>query len=298
MPPARIAATRRRRALARRIPSRAVRRANSPRPPRAAALAMTKAINSKLGQLEAVIERLLFPVLDEFAERGERPIAFSIDEPDDARTRVDAAIPRYVGARLEAIDLHLAEIFDERELVDGLEVIGKRVSTINATELQRVVGVSIREAAPEIASNIEAWRALNVSRIKSLAGQELVEITQLLESSELIGARVEVLRKAIEDRFSVTRSKAALLARDQTLTLNSQIAKARQQAVGISEYVWTTSGDERVRTFDDGNTDHSILDGKTFRWDTGADVGDGRMLNPGEDYQCRCTAFPVLAELA
>ncbi len=295
---ARITASRRRRALARRTPSRAVRRANSSRPPRAAALALSKIINARLVKLEAVIERLLFPVLERaFGERGERALVVSEPDEPEARTRVDARIPRFVSAKLEAIEVHLIEIFDETELDRALEIIGRRVSEHNASQLQRVIGIAIREADPGVAAQIEGFRAINVSRIKSLAGQELVEITQLLERTEAAGARVGTVAKEIRERFGVTKSKANLLARDQTLSLNAQIARVRQTNLGIESYVWTTAGDDRVRDGSEGDTDHASLDGQTFRWDTPPDVGDGRALHPGEDYQCRCTAFPVLPEL-
>jgi len=290
-----ITASRRRRALARGNPSRAVRRANSARPPRAAALAMSKELRRRLALFEAVIERLLFPALVEFEPT---PGATSAPDEPDARTRADARTPARVLARLSAIELHLADIFDERNLDNALDVIGKRVATANGVEIQRVIGIAIREADPGVAAFVDNWRAINVSRIKSLAGQELVEITQLLERAEPSGLRVEVLRKQIEERFGVTRSKADLLARDQTLTLNSQITKQRQTNVGIESYIWTTSGDDRVRGLDPkDSTDHASLDGTVHRWDNPPDVGDGRRLHPGEDYQCRCTAFPVLPEL-
>lgn len=247
---------------------------------------MTRDLNARLAKLEGVIERLLFPALEVFASEGERGVRSLPDDPD-ARTRADARIPTYISSKLSAIELHLIEIFDEGELDNALEVIGKRVSTKNARELARVIGISIREADPGVAAFLDNFRAINVSRIKSLAGRELVEITQILERSEATGARVEVLRGAIQERFSVTRSRAALLARDQTLTLNSQITRVRQQNAGIVEYIWTTSGDERVRD------EHDEREGKRFRWDTPPEDG-----HPGEPIQCRCTPYPVLPELA
>jgi len=249
---------------------------------------MAKLIRDRLTRLEKVIERLLFPVLGQFSPKVGSP-----DQP-----REDATLPRFVSARLEAIELHLIEIFDDVELDGALEVIGRRVSKKNGTELQRVVGIAIRQADQGIGAQLEGFRQINVQRIKSLAGQELVQITQLLQASEGQGLRVEVLRKQIQERFSVTKGKADLLARDQTLTLNAQIARNRQTNLGIESYVWTTSGDDRVRDGTAGPLDHAILDGETFRWDNAPDVGDGRRLHPGEDFQCRCTAFPVLPELA
>lgn len=303
-----IAVERRRRAQARvnkprRTPSRAVRQMNSVREPRAGALSVAKFHREKLTELEAVIERLLFPVLDRFLLPAGEGAETEPDNPD-ARTRVDAPptprriLPRYVSSKLEAIELHLSEIFDERELGNVLDKFGRRISKTNGDEIERLVGIDIRVADPGVAAQLDNFRAINVSRIKSLAGQELVEITQLLERSEATGIRVEVLRKEIQERFDVTKSKADLLARDQTLSLNAQITRTRQTNLGIQSYIWTTVGDDRVRSFDAGDdTDHAGLDGLTFRWDTPPDVGDGRTLHPGEDYQCRCTAFPVLEEL-
>lgn len=294
-----IAATRARRRIGRqRKPGRPKRRAQSARQPRAAALAMSRLVRSKLAEFEAVIERILFPVLDEVVPDAGRGRVTSERDEDTARTRVDAALPRRITTKLEAIEVHLAEIFDEDALALQLEEIGRRVSVHGAGEFRRVIGISIQQADPGVAAFVDNWRAINVSRIKTLAGQELVEITQLLEESTAQGARVETLRKSIVERFGVTKSRADLLARDQTLTLNSQIAKQRQTNVGIQEYIWTTSGDDRVRDGTNGPLDHAVLDGERFSWNDPPDVGDGRRLHPGEDYQCRCTAFPVLPELS
>ena len=56
---------------------------------------------------------------------------------------------------------------------------------------------------------------------------------------------------------------------------------------GIEEYIWSTTGDERVRD------SHRELNGKKFRWDTPPENSDGRACHPGEDYQCRCIGRPV-----
>jgi SPP1 gp7 family putative phage head morphogenesis protein len=229
--------------------------------------------------MEQAVERLLFPVLEAFVSGA------LVTEPEE---RTDARLPRFVLARLEAIDVNLAQIFSG--LSDEMARIGRQIANKNGRDLERVVGIAIRSADPGVGAMIDGFRSSNVAKIKSLVGQELVDITRLLESFE--GIQVDVLRRQIQERFNVTRSKAALLARDQTLTLNSQIARVRQTNVGITHYIWTTSGDERVRQT------HRDLDGTTQRWDTPPDVGGGRTAHPGEDFQCRCTAFPVLPELA
>ena len=54
--------------------------------------------------------------------------------------------------------------------------------------------------------------------------------------------------------------------------------------MGIEEYRWRTSKDERVRAT------HAANEGKVFRWDTPpAETG-----HPGNDVQCRCDARPII----
>ena len=81
-----------------------------------------------------------------------------------------------------------------------------------------------------------------------------------------------------------------LLARDQVLKLNAGINQPRQRQVGVREYDWWTSGDERVRER------HVELHRTRQRWDAPPEVAPGRFEHPGGDYQCRCTASPVLPE--
>ena len=81
-----------------------------------------------------------------------------------------------------------------------------------------------------------------------------------------------------------TTKRAKLIARDQSSKLNSALNQQRQQNFGVEEYVWRTSGDERVRD------NHRSKNGKTFRWDDPPkDTG-----HPGQDVQCRCVAQPII----
>lgn len=96
---------------------------------------------------------------------------------------------------------------------------------------------------------------------------------------------------------NITKNRAKLIARDQTSKLNSSINQARQQSVGIEEYIWRTSNDQRVvgapgGLYPDGNDKHNEhwdREGKKFRWD--AQPPDG---HPGMPIQCRCRAEPVI----
>jgi len=70
--------------------------------------------------------------------------------------------------------------------------------------------------------------------------------------------------------------------------LNGRFTQERQTDAGIDSYVWRTMEDERVRET------HDAVDGQTFPWSAPPEETDNN--HPGEDYQCRCWAEPVLPE--
>ena len=243
------------------VPSTAVRRARVPREPRAAWQLYVRNVNRMITQVEELALDLL--VQEE---------------------RQDAQLPEEILSQLSAIELRLFETITPSDLGPLMDAIGRSVAAHNGTELQRVLGINIRSILP--GETIDAFRQENVSRITSMMGESLVRLTKELEQAEREGIRVEELAKRIRHRFDVTRSRAKLIARDQVLSLNAQITKTRQQAVGVEEYIWTTSKDSRVRP------EHRAREGKRFRWDTPPPDG-----HPGEAIQCRCTPYPILPEL-
>lgn len=69
------------------------------------------------------------------------------------------------------------------------------------------------------------------------------------------GRTPAAISNEIQRRFDVTKSKANLLARDQIGTLSADLTRTRQESAGVKEYIWRSSGDERVRAC------HRELDG-------------------------------------
>lgn len=281
---ARALAARRTARRATRAPSRAVRRAGSVQPPVGIALQLQAELRRRMQRLKAKALELLGPVLHEVGADPDGPLV---------RERFDVIAP-IVTAKLSALELALFDddVFGVSGLDKELEQVGGKVRVKNYLDLKRSLGINLREAVPGIGATIDRFRDRNVARIRSLAGQALVEVTRLLESAEATGMRVERLAELIAQRFDVASSKAELLARDQVLTLNAQVTRARMQSVGITEYFWTTSNDERVRP------GHALLDGKRFRFDDPPIVNPetGERGNPGDPILCRCTAYAIIPE--
>lgn len=136
---------------------------------------------------------------------------------------------------------------------------------------------------------IENTRAANVRLVRKASGTFLDQVEDVLAGG--FGDRVEDLADELEERVGVSASRASLIARDQTLKLNAAIAQTRMASAGVVSYTWSTSKDERVRPA------HAELEGQRFRFDDPPETNDaGDTNNPGEDFQCRCVAIPVLDE--
>lgn len=179
-------------------------------------------------------------------------------------TRIVSGIPVRVGA-----------IFDRH---------ARQVSESNKKAM-RVIGVKSSDLGIDV--EIAKRRSENIDLVMNAQRAYAQSVKDIFEDPANDGLRVEELTGKLLDRGDVSESRAELIARDQTLKLNGAITEIRQTNAGVTEYIWSTSLDERVRE------EHASLEGETFSWDSPPEVG-----HPGEDFQCRCVALPVISELA
>jgi SPP1 gp7 family putative phage head morphogenesis protein len=155
-------------------------------------------------------------------------------------------------------------------------------------------GISVQ---PELSREARSRIAREYSKSLELPIQEFIaKETQALRARLMEraakGLRYEGLVKEIESSYGVSQRKAKFLARQETSLLMTKFRQVRYQEAGSDEYIWTCvsgSSAHPVRHY------HRLNDGKIFRWDTGAIVNArGDRKNPGQDYNCRCTARPIV----
>lgn len=184
---------------------------------------------------------------------------------------------------IRKIRVTLTEAFSERNTSPEILRSLRTVAGFNSRELSRVLRVDVpadlgmREVTAQFVRE-------NLRLVRGMADKAGREVEGVLTGG--IGVRAEDLAAAVAERFQVAESRAALIARDQTLKVNGFLTRTRQQAAGVTEYEWVSSKDERVRP------EHAEADGNVYRWDTPPAETGG--FHPGEDINCRCTANPIL----
>jgi SPP1 gp7 family putative phage head morphogenesis protein len=131
------------------------------------------------------------------------------------------------------------------------------------------------------------WVDENIGLISTIPEETLEKMKDIVYDGFSNGKTTTRLVKEIQRAYGIGRRHAELIARDQTAKLNGHIQQAQQQDAGIIDYVWSDSGDVRVRR------SHKELNGKIFSWSQPPLNSDGRRCHPGEDYQCRCIGRPI-----
>lgn len=198
---------------------------------------------------------------------------------------------QHTDAKEESVDAQLSDYSTAAEaewFTKRLGGVAADVERHSDAQFKRL-GIKLKDAAPGVAKYVPKWRKENVALTRTMFRSEQETLEAMLRDGA--GRTYKALAKDIEDRFDITTRHAETIARSQGSRLNSQVSTARMQSAGITQFVWTTAGDERVRSR------HDELDGETFDFDDPPVTNDDGDTNlPGEDYNCRCVPFPVIPE--
>jgi SPP1 gp7 family putative phage head morphogenesis protein len=151
----------------------------------------------------------------------------------------------------------------------------------NITVTPALTPAQRKRIASEWGENMQLW-------VKDFTEKEVKELRQKMMQTVFSGDRYGSAVKTIQDSYGVTERKAKFLARQETSLLMTKFKQTRYQGAGIEYYKWQcVSGTKQhpVRPL------HKKNEGKVWRWDEPPTVDEaGNRKNPGQDYNCRCTA--------
>lgn len=165
-------------------------------------------------------------------------------------------------------------------------------------ELEKTIGVDLfsRLATFDFSDIMGAWVAENTSLISAMSTQYIARVSSEISEGLKLGLRYEEIAEKLTKASGISINKAKLIARNEISNLNGQITVKRNQDLGIKEYKWRTSRDERVRGNPSGLypkavPSHFDREGKTYSFKDGA---AGLDKHPGYGIQCRCTAESII----
>ena len=204
------------------------------------------------------------------------------NSPDDEleTKRVLGAVEKLSKADIEGVATKIAQ---------GLLIRGNAQNAQEvAKDLKRQTGVDLQgylNNSGKVAEKLEQLTAANVQLITSIHSQYLDKIQSAVMQAQVKGTPSKELAKQIKEIGGVTEKRAKLIARDQSAKINASLTRARHEEMGIKQYIWSTSGDERVRD------SHAANDGKIFSYDDPPATG-----HPGDEINCRCVAIPYFGD--
>lgn len=159
-----------------------------------------------------------------------------------------------------------------------------------STNLKNQTGIDLSaylRNSPNIVERLNELTVSNIQLIKSIRTQYLDKVQNAVMQAMVQGTLNKDLAEQLKKLGEDVESRAMLIARDQSSKLNAALTRARHEEVGIKKYMWSTSGDERVRE------SHAEKDGQIFEYtNPPADTG-----HPGHDVNCRCVQIPVFDEV-
>lgn len=134
------------------------------------------------------------------------------------------------------------------------------------------------------------WRDNLNKYIQGWARDEISKMRDQITGHVFAGGRANGLARIIQASYGSSKAKAKFLARQETALLMSKFQESRYKDIGVTRYRWSGANDKRERP------DHKALNGKVFSFDSPpvTDRKTGARNNPGEDYNCRCIATPIL----
>ncbi len=148
-------------------------------------------------------------------------------------------------------------------------------------------------AMEDIKKPLDAHIKTNVSLIVDVSDKYLSQVENVIHDNFTTnpkdGDGISFIDKIIDERNSVSKVRAGVIARDQLGKTTEAFNAARYKSYGITSYIWTVA-DVSNRT----RAQHLKNNGKEYLYSEGAPSASGGLIHPADEVLCRCTALPVI----
>lgn len=223
--------------------------------------------------------------------------------PIEVRNVISASEFRFQ-EKLAKIDEKLRQILPD-EIAGSLSVTKSFEHALGKVERDFQDSVRGITVAPNLSSEEKAriaseWQNNLKLYIKDFTAKEILKLRADMKKTIFAGDRYGSAVKTIQASYGVSENKAKFLARQETSLLMTKFKQTRYESAGVMEYKWGRVAGSKlhpVRPVHKKLAEASDR-GKIYRWDdppiTTPPDETPRRNNPGQDYNCRCFAKPVV----
>lgn len=201
--------------------------------------------------------------------------------------------------KMAQLDKKLSQILPE-EIADKLKSEDLFDRTLWKTDKSLKKSMANLTVVPEMSASrrkliAEEWHDNMKLWIKDFSEKEIKSLRSKIQKNVFAGNRYEGVIQTIQKSYGVSANKAKFLARQETSLLMTKFKESRYTDAGINEYRWKCVAGTAKHPV---RPSHKVLDNKIFSWDdppiTTAPGEPQRRNNPGQDYNCRCFAKPIV----
>lgn len=217
-------------------------------------------------RLLAEFHRINTRIAEQLAEDGKMPKGYKRDSASD----ILRIMEQFDNIEYEAIFMDTA-----------LDVRKKLWKPLKDKKIP-VIALTAKEK-----SFIRRWAKSGSLAVSAEASETKGKLFRIVSNAYEFGQSQKDTAAELAKEFNITQNKSEFWARDMLGTLNGQLAVERDKSLGIKKQIWRTTGDGAVRE------SHAHVDGEEFDIEKGIMI-EGRMLLPGEDYNCRCYGESVI----
>lgn len=215
--------------------------------------------------------------------------------PPDIKIAINAGEDRFHQV-VSRIDKKLGSLLPE-EIADKLKIEHVFDSTLFKVDKDLKKTLKNLTVVPDLSREQRGkisreWSNNMKLYIKEWTQKAIKDLRKDVQENVMAGGRYEAMVKTIQKSYGVSQNKAKFLARQETSLLMTKFKETRYLDAGVKKYKWGTvigSAKHPVRPM------HKALEGKIFSWDNPPVTDDkGARNNPGQDYNCRCFARPIV----
>lgn len=218
--------------------------------------------------------------------------------PMEIRSEVFASYG-YFQKKMEKVEKVLTQILPAKiaEKINVTDIFEKELWKVDQSVEKTLQNIAVTpRLTPERAQKIAMEWQENLERsIKGFTEARTKKLREEVLAHAFSGGRYDTLIERIQKEYGIAERRAKFIARQETSLLMNKFKETRYVEAGSSEYDWQCvigSPKHPVRPR------HKELNGTRQRWDSPpvtTEPGQPQRRNhPGEDYNCRCTARPVV----